>query len=147
MKKTLFFVLICILLALCLNDSQKTPQVTVTRQEQLPGKAVDQIIVVHFHRVHQCTCCINVGKWAEETIMLYFPEEYEEGKIVYMDVCIEENQEIARKYNAYGASLYINVIKDGDDNIMDAVEVWSHCFDHDKYVDVFRQMLEDALEG
>lgn len=147
MKKAVF-IFVCALCTLCLNSSDDTSPVTVIRQEQIPGdESIDQILVVHFHRVHQCTCCINVGKWAEETIQLHFPDEYEAGKIVYMDVCVEENQEMARKYNAYGAALYVNVIKGGSDNIMDALEVWNHCHDHDKYVEVFKQLLEDVLKG
>ena len=149
MKKVALFMFLCFLCTLCLNDSPEDSPSAVIHQaagESL-DQSIDHVLVVHFHRVQQCTCCINVGKWAEETIKLYYPEEYESGKIVYMDVCVEENQEMARRYNAYGSSLYINVIRNGSDNIIDAVEVWSHCHDHDTYIEVLNQMLEDALHS
>lgn len=137
--KILRIVFACFLVTLCVTDTpESVPPV------QYPELA--QVLVVHFHRIHQCTCCINVGMWAEETIIQYFPDEYASGKIVYMDVCIEENPDMAKKYNAYGASLFINVIKEGNDTIIDALEVWEHCHDHDTYVAVFKHLLEDALK-
>jgi len=147
MKRIVFFVFLCMVSTMCLNDSSDTPQATVVREKQSPGGSIEQIIVVHFHRVHQCTCCINVGKWAEETIQNHFPDEYESGKIVYMDVCVEENRELARKYNAYGASLFINVVKDSNENITENMIVWQYCFDHDNYVAYFKQLLESLLGG
>jgi hypothetical protein len=64
-----------------------------------------------------------------------------------MDVCVEENMEIAKKYNAYGASLYFNVVKDGNDTIIEAIEVWKHCLDHDKFVEALKELLEELLEA
>ena len=147
MKRIVFFIFLCTLLVMCLNDSSDAPQVTVIREKQDAEGSIEQIIVVHFHRIHQCTCCINVGKWAEETIQEYFPDEYESGRIVYMDVCVEENRELAGKYNAYGASLFINVVRDGNENIVENMVVWQYCFDHDSYVAYFKQMLEKLLGG
>jgi hypothetical protein len=144
--RRIVFILVCLLCVMCINDSPQPPEPVVTRQPQM-DESLDQIVVVHFHRVQQCTCCINVGKWAEETITLYFPDEYEAGKIIYMDVCVEENQELARKYNAYGASLFINVIEEGNDNITENADVWKYCHEHDAYVDLFRQVLENILKG
>lgn len=150
--RKMILVFMCLLFALCL-DSENPSQTFKYQKENENGanivvnQEVDQVIVVHFHKVQQCTCCRNVGVWAQETINLYFSDELESEKIVYMDVCIEENMEMARKYNAYGASLYINVIKNGNDTISNAMQAWKHCLDHDAFVDVFKQMLEDALKG
>lgn len=138
------FVLLLILmgLSLCIHDSpQSTPSDVLTYVTQ-----ENQILVVHFHRIAQCTCCINVGEWAEETVKKLFPREFESGTIRYLNVGIEENPELANKYNAYGASLYINIVKEGRDNITENVEVWQYCFDHDNYVSLLKTVLENALE-
>lgn len=141
--KKVFMVFACVLCTLCLNDSNDT-SITLVHEAQ-PGESIDHIVVAHFHRVKQCTCCINIGKWAEETIKEYFPDEYASGELVYMDVCIEENMEIANKYNAYGASLFINVVKEGNETITEDTKVWDLCFDHLEYVEYFKQMLADLL--
>ncbi len=147
--KRLFLLALCAALALCVTDSS-TPSSSVGTGEsdEIGGdENIDQIIVVHFHRVQQCTCCINVGKWAEETIKQYFPQEYDSRKIVYKDVCVEENPDMAAQYNAYGPSLFINVMKDGKDNITDIREAWTLCHDHDAYVAFFKEVLQDALQS
>lgn len=148
--KRLFLIVLCAALALCVTDSSTPPSSVGTEEsDEVSGDQVsgDQIIVVHFHRVQQCTCCINVGKWAEETIKQYFPQEYESRKIVYKDVCVEENPDMAAQYNAYGPSLFINVIKDGKGNITDVREAWTLCHGHDAYVAFFREVLQDALQS
>jgi hypothetical protein len=143
MKNLAILIAGCLLISMCVSDSEPTSHVTVTRQSQ--HGLVDQVLVVHFHRVHQCTCCINVGKWAEETIQKYFPVEFEQEKIVYMDVCIEETPELSRKYNAYGSSLFISIISGEEETITENMEVWTHCFDHDAYVDYFKNFLDSIL--
>ncbi|MGD2250268.1 MAG: nitrophenyl compound nitroreductase subunit ArsF family protein [Candidatus Methanofastidiosia archaeon] len=132
-------ILLCVLLALCVNTPEES--------EYTKAANADKVVVVHFHRIHQCTCCINVGKWAEETIQTYFADEYETGFLEYKDVCVEKNHEEAARYNAFGSSLYINVIQNGNDNISEIAEVWNHCHDHDAYIEVFKQILDDIVHG
>ncbi|MGC1119848.1 MAG: nitrophenyl compound nitroreductase subunit ArsF family protein [Candidatus Methanofastidiosia archaeon] len=142
MRQGLVLLLILMGFSLCIHDSpQSTPSDVSTDVTQ-----ENQILVVHFHRIAQCTCCINVGEWAEETAQELFPREFESGTIRYLNVCVEENPELASKYNAYGASLYINIVKEGRDNITENVEVWQYCFDHDNYVSLLKTVLENALE-
>lgn len=140
MRTLIVLVFICILCVMCISDNPESAPITPEGDNQ------DQILVIHFHRINQCTCCINAGKWAEETVKLHFPEEYSQGTIVYMHVCIEENRDMATQYNVYGPSLYINVVKNGNSNITNAMQAWQHCHDYDTFVAVFTQMLEDALQ-
>jgi hypothetical protein len=132
-------ILLCVLIALCVNTPEES--------EYTNAADTNKVVVVHFHRIHQCTCCINVGKWAEETIQIYFADEYKKGLIEYKDVCVEKNPEEIARYNAFGSSLYINVIKNGNDNISEISEVWNHCHNHDTYIEAFKQILDDILNG
>ncbi|MBU7013266.1 MAG: hypothetical protein HXS52_08855 [Theionarchaea archaeon] len=142
MRRALILLGILMAFSLCLQDSPEEPSsdmsTDVTKESQ--------ILVVHFHRINQCTCCINVGKWAEETIKEFFPGEFESETIRYLDVCVEENPELASKYDAYGASLYINIVKEGTDHINENAEVWQYCFDHDRYISLLKTVLDDALQ-
>ncbi|MBU7032736.1 MAG: hypothetical protein HXS53_09415 [Theionarchaea archaeon] len=145
MKNLSIFIAGCLLISMCVTQSEPSSHATVTRQSENEYGSIDKLLVVHFHRVHQCTCCINVGKWAEETIQKYFPIEFEQGRIVYMDVCIEETPELSRKYNAYGSSLFISIIKGEEETFTENMEVWTYCFDHDAYVDYFKNFLDSIL--
>lgn len=133
-------ILLCVLLTLCVNTPEESEYTKA-------GSDADKIVVVHFHKIHQCTCCINVGKWAQETIETYFSDEYEKGLIEYKDVCVEEDPEEAARYDAFGSSLYINVIQNGEDNISEISEVWNHCHNHDTYIEVFKKILDNVLNG
>ncbi len=147
MKKVLLSVFVCVLLSMCLFDSGSDSDSNVNSEPppKVTSTEKDVIYVMHFHRVQQCTCCINVGKWAEETLQEHFPDEYKEGTLIYMDVCVEENPELAAHYNAYGASLFVNVVKGGNEDIMEVMEVWGLCHNHDAYLEFFRQYIENLL--
>lgn len=145
MKKELLCVFVCVLASMCLSDPGSDSTTDAAPGVASPGG--DVIYVVHFHRVQQCTCCINVGKWAEETLQSHFPDEYKEGTLVYMDVCVEDDPELATHYNAYGASLFVNVVRGGSENIMQVTEVWGLCHNHDAYIEFFKQYIENLLKG
>ena len=137
------------------NKSEKTvlstnqsvsPAVTTvpTEAEIIPA---DKIEVVHFHATQQCWSCITVGKYALKTIEEKFPDEYANGKIVYKDINVEspENKEIARRYQATGASLYINAIKNGKDFIEEDTTVWRLINSESQYTTYFEGKLKTLL--
>ncbi|PJC68220.1 hypothetical protein CO015_04765 [candidate division WWE3 bacterium CG_4_8_14_3_um_filter_42_11] len=107
----------------------------------------DTIEVVHFHATQQCWSCITVGKYALKTIEEKFPDEYANGKIVYKDINVEspENKEIARRYQATGASLYINAIKNGKDFIEEDTTVWRLINSESQYTTYFEGKLKTLL--
>lgn len=86
---------------------------------------IEKIQVVHFHATQQCYSCITVGKYAKETLTERFADEYESGVIEFLDVNVElpENADIAERFGATGSSLYINVVRNGDDSISEDVMV------------------------
>lgn len=104
------------------------------------------IRVVKFEPARPCQSCANLGNFAKETIELHFPEDYESGRISYETVNFQdpENIDMARKYGISGSSLYINVIKDGKEEIIDANDMWSYVWNKEEYINVFQNKL-DAL--
>ncbi len=110
--------------------------------------SVDKIQVVHFHATQQCWSCITVGEYAEKTIKEKFPEEYESEKIEYLDINVEssENSSIVNKFGASGSSLFINVIRDGKDNISEDVQVWRLVSNEQSFINYFEGKLEGYLK-
>ncbi|MFH1427864.1 MAG: nitrophenyl compound nitroreductase subunit ArsF family protein [Patescibacteria group bacterium] len=121
------------------------PVINKDNQQKATSISAEKIEVIHFHGTYQCFSCITVGELALKTIKEKFPEEYEQGKIVYEDINVDlrENKEIAEKYGATGSSLYINNIADGQDNIKEDITVWRLITDEEKYI----VYLEDKLKG
>ncbi len=126
------------------TEPQKENNSSLVRQEKIP---VDKIEVVHFHGTHQCWSCITVGEYALEIIKNKFSEEYQSGKIVFKDINGElaENREIVVKYQAGGSSLFVNTIREGQDNIEEDTRVWSLVTDKDKFVQYFENKLKTLL--
>ena len=123
---------------------QKENNPSSAGQEKVPA---DKIEVVHFHNTHQCWSCITVGEYALETIKNKFSDEYQSGKIIFKDINGElpENKEIVTKYQARGSSLFINAIRNSQDNIAEDVTVWRLITSKDKFTDYFENKLKTLL--
>ncbi len=121
------------------NNLSSSPTVTI-----IPA---DKIEVVHFHGTQQCWSCITVGEYALKTIKEKFPEEFASGKIVYKDINgeLKENQEIVVKYQARGSSLFINTIRDEQDNIEEDVTVWRLVNSESQFINYFENKLKTLL--
>ncbi len=86
----------------------------------------EKIEVFHFHATQQCWSCITIADFTQKTLTNRYPNELENGRIVYrsIDIDLPENKEVAQKYNATGSALFINLIYDGKDHISEDVAVW-----------------------
>lgn len=132
------------------NQQVNTNSVGETADEtQIPKikNSTDKIEVVHFHAARQCWSCITVGKYALKTIQEKFPEEYQNGIIVFKDINVElpENRNIAMKYQAGGSSLFVNAITDNQDNIEEDVKVWRLITNETQFIDYFENKLKNLL--
>jgi len=125
-----------------LSDSQKE-----NKSSPQEGITVEKIEVAHFHGAHQCWSCITVGEYALKTIKEKFPEEYENGTIIFKDINGElaENKDIVIKYQARGSSLFINAIKDGVDNIEEDVTVWRLVTNENQYTSYLQNKISSLL--
>jgi len=126
------------------ENSQISSQSSTTPQSVIPA---DKIEVIHFHATQQCWSCITVGEYALKTIKEKFPEEYASGKIVYKDIDgeLKENQEIVVKYQARGSSLFVNAIRDEQDNIEEDVTVWRLINSESQFISYFENKLSSLL--
>lgn len=124
------------------NQSRVSDQGFSSRLE-----AAEKIEVVHFHATQQCWSCITVGEYTLKTIKERFPEEYQNGTIVYKDVNGElpENRDMVIKYRAGGSSLYTNAITAGNDKIEEDVTVWRLVTNEQQFLDYFEAKLKKLL--
>lgn len=124
------------------NQPTPTPSINTS----LPSGA-ETIEILHFHATQQCWSCTTVGKYALETIKNKFSGEFESGKIVFKDINGEliENRELVNKFKAGSSSLFINVIKDGQDHIEEDVTVWRLVNNQDQFITYFESKLKKLL--
>jgi hypothetical protein len=151
-------ILITILFCGCIEPEKETNDMTnnslqnttqdIKATASIPEPAnITSIKVVKFEPARPCQSCANLGNFAKETLELHFPEDYKTGKLSYETVNFQdpENIILVKKYGVMGSSLYINVIKDGKEEIIDATEMWNYVWDKEDYINVFKNKL-DALK-
>jgi hypothetical protein len=107
------------------------------------------IKVVKFEPSRPCQSCKKLGDYAKETIELYFAEEYKSGKISYQTVNYQDhvNMDMIKKYGISSSSLFITVIKDGEEETINANDMWSYVGNKEEYLEVFKNKLEEILKG
>ena len=127
-----------------LQSSNMISNTQVTQALVVPA---DSIEVVHFHGTQQCSSCIAVGKYAQQTIQEKFPDEFASGRIVFKEINIDlkENNDIVTKYQAGGSSLFINAIRGTTDDIAQDTTVWQLVNNEEKYIQYFEGKLNALL--
>ncbi len=145
-KKIIIFLSIVALFGLFVLSFNKEEEVkTESNEQESLSKEVEKVEVVHFHATRQCWSCIKVGELALKTIKEEFPDDYKEGKIVFLSIDVElpENKEIVERYQArMGSSLFVNKIIDGEDNIKEDIRVWRLIYNNNLFTDYFKGVLD-----
>jgi len=112
--------------------------------------AIEKIEIIHFHGTHQCTSCITVGKYAEETMSTYFSNEVKSGRMSFSHINVElaENAELTKKYGVASASLWIGTYyKNGTFAKEENVNVWYKISNREEYLSYLKGVLEEKLRG
>ncbi len=83
-----------------------------------PDQTITKIEVIDFHATHRCMTCNAIESNTKYTLDTYFSTELDEGKITFQTINVDkkENQKIAEKFEVYGTALFLNVIKNGNED-------------------------------
>jgi len=132
------------------NNKEKKEQINTNYSVidiKLPK--VDKVEVFVFHATQRCISCINVGKYAKQTINNNFSEELTSGKIVFREINIDlpENYQLAEKFEAAGSSLYINTIRGGKDYIEQDFMVWRMVNSQTGFEKYFKEKIDNILKS
>lgn len=88
------------------------------------SKPKNKIEVIDFHSTHRCVTCTAIEANTKYTLETYFSEEIESNKITFQSVNVDEekNYEIAEKFEASGTSLFLNVVVNGKESILNLTD-------------------------
>jgi hypothetical protein len=113
----------------------------------IQSQSIDKIQVYLFHGTLRCSACINIGKYSQKTLNEYFQPELDSGKIEFKEINIDvpENKELAKKFQASGSNLFINVITNGQDNITKDVAVWRLVSDETQFKNYLKDKINKLL--
>lgn len=129
------------------NSSQNTTQ-DIQTTSSIKEPANITLKVIKFEPARPCQSCTKLGNYAKETIELYFPEEYQSGKMSYVAVNYQDpnNIELVKKYGVSGSSLIISVMTaDNEEATIDANDMWRYVGNKEEHMTVFKTKLEGIL--
>lgn len=132
------------------NYNQKKEQANVNYSVidiKLPK--TEKVEVFLFHATQRCISCVNIGKFAKQTIDNNFSEELNSGKIAFREINIDlpENYELTEKFQAFGSSLFVNTIRGEKDYIEQDLKVWRLVGDEAKFESYFKEKIENILKS
>lgn len=109
---------------------------------------VEKVEVVYFHSSRRCVACQYMQQFTDTVIQEHFPSQIRDGKVSFQSINVEEpeNKEIVQKYQARGSSLFINVIKDGQDNIAEEVQAWRLLGNEPVFKQYLKQKIDNYLK-
>lgn len=117
--------------------------------QQNPVKKSDsktaKIQVIDFHSTHRCFTCNAIEENTKNTLDTYFSKQIKEGIISFQIINVDEkeNEKIAEKFEAFGTSLFLNVISNGNEK---AINLTDFAFENAREKDNFVNGLKDKIE-
>lgn len=140
MKTIKFFTVLAISLILtsCNNQEKK--------QSNAIDQSVSKIEVLDFHSTHRCMTCNAIETNTKYTLETYFTQELKNNTITFQVINVDEkvNEKIAEKFEAAGTSLFLNIIKNGQETKIDLTE-FAFMNGNDK--EVFSKELKTKIDA
>ncbi len=142
----LFFLGLSSFLISCKGEENKTKAHPDTVSIEKPtAKAKSRVEVIDFYGKRRCVTCKAIESSAKYTVDTYFAAEQKKGTVVLRVVNVEEeaNYELAEKFEATGTALFLDVIKEGNERLIDLTEF---AFAKGKDQEAFAQELKARIE-
>ncbi|MDA3802634.1 MAG: nitrophenyl compound nitroreductase subunit ArsF family protein [Patescibacteria group bacterium] len=150
MKKSLviqlsIFAIVAIVLIVIGSSNGSSSSISKAESSKEDQPKADKIEMYYFHTTARCASCQTLEKYVEETINQYFQDEVNKGIIDYKVINVDkpENKEVANKYKATGSSLFLNIIYNDKDHILQDSNVWRYLSNKQQ----FKTYLSNKING
>ena len=130
-----------ILFAGCSGNEKKKKTVTAN------GAA--RIEVLDFHTTHRCKTCLTIEQLTKGLLAESYSREMKEGLISFrlINADDEANAEIVEKFLAFGTTLIINTVKNGQESHVDLTSfAFMNADDETKFKAGLKKHLEESLQ-
>lgn len=113
--KLLTYLVVCLLITSC-KDNNKKKSI-----EDIRDPSISKIEVIGFHSTNRCITCNAIEANTKYSLNTYFAKELKEGTITLQSINVDEkeNEKTAKKFEATGTSLFLNIIKNGKQKQID----------------------------
>ena len=113
-----------------------------TSENQMKQNTIE---VYDFHTTNRCITCNAIEANTKYTLDTYFADELKSGKITFQVINLDEkeNEQLGEKFQAYGTSLFLNVVTNGKEKQIDLTEF---AFMNGKNKEAFSNELKETLD-
>lgn len=150
-KKWFFAISVLIITssALILSGCTANTDTKPASYAEADGLTIQKIEIIHFHGTNQCTSCILLGQYAEETVNTYYSKELESGKVTFdhVNYDLPENNELVVKYGVTGSSLWLGVYAEDGFHKEENINVWYKLNDKQDFKSYLKGLIERRLSG
>ncbi len=134
------------------DKSTNSPQkwVDTTKKEVADSTLIlrfDSLLVIHFHPIAQCSCCINVGNFSKKGLDKFYSKFYKDRRIIFKECNIDEDSLTAKKYKIFGSALGFKKFSKGKEEFKEIESVWELCEEEEKFLLNFRKELDGFISG
>jgi len=119
------------------------------KKAQRIDPSITKIELIDFYSTHRCVTCIDIENNTKYTLNTYFKKEVAAHKIVYLTLNVDkkENYKIAKKFQAMGTALFINIISKGKETHVDLTDfAFLKGSDKEAFVKELKSKIDDALK-
>lgn len=83
-----------------------------------------KIELIDFHTTHRCQTCLKIENNVKTLLESEFKKEMDAGTLSFQTVNVDEeaNYEMAERFEAAGTALFINVVKNGQEEHIDLTD-------------------------
>ena len=117
--------------------------------KQADSKQNNLVQVIDFHSTHRCVTCKTIEKKTVDALNEYFKDDLDKGTVTFKSVNVDEkeNEAIAEEFEAFGTSLFLNIIKDGQSQKVDLTDfAFTYAMaDDDSFTKGFVEEMNKAL--
>lgn len=116
----------------------------------ISGFAADsKVIAYYFHGSARCPTCHKMEKYAKEAIENSFPNELDNGTLVFKTVNVEEksNKHFINEYKLYTKALVISQIENSKEvRHKNLTKIWEYVRDKDRFFEYVTNEINDYLK-
>jgi len=109
--------------------------------------APSNITLIKFHGNQQCTSCMNLGKFANATVNLFFEQEMLQNRVRYLDINAEADptNPLVVKYAPTHASLYAITYNSTGEHFEELAQAWYYTSDEAAYSSYLKTEISNRL--
>ena len=96
-----------------------------TQSDEQTAMAQNSLVqVIDFHGTHRCITCNAIEKRTKDALDQYFKKELDNGTVTFQTINVDkkENEAISEEFEAFGTSLFLNIITEGKSEKIDLTD-------------------------